>query len=847
MIFSVTLLFLQPRLLFLLEIKVGDVRARGRINKKRFKFVLLSCAAFSVFLVSSETINAQNFSFVPERDGGTVGTFGGIGLLEMRNARFGGDGDLSVGVGHIDGGQNYYATWQATPWLETTLRFSDYNKSNFDIDSGGVDKGLDIKIRLLEESKYQPAIAIGLQDMLGDGIFSGEYIVASKKVKNIDLTMGFGFGNLANRSRLYNFARVLGGRFKNRTFNDPGSEKIRFGNYFSGEKMGFFWGVEYNTPIAGLTAKVEYSTVDKSKIDIFQDYKSKTAFNIGVNYKVKNWLEIGAGLLHGNQLALQFTLRQDLHSPARLGLAKGPAVDEIRSRSLKDSPLSATDYKGREDQDMFFERLQQMGYVINSISLTGEKINIELMKNGKNSQNIELILGAVLTSYSDANIDFPDGNIQAGRTDEIGREALKKFRTSAFYSRELDYFEITTADRKLIAKSIFERMDEKALKPDEILIGENEISVVKSVAPFIDIPMNVGRTVRILSAEAPDEVERFNIISKERGIKVSNISVLRKDFEKVTEFNSSPEEIFSNTQISKPQRVAIDGHSFESFPQFEYGILPDLETHFGSDKSDHFKGDLNLKIYGRINLSNSLQLYAEAKQHIIGNLDLIPVSNNANVHHVRSDVGLYAAEGTTSIRRLSFEYIKNPANNLYTRITAGHLEAMYSGVSAEILYSQYGGSLSFGLDINLVKQRGYRQLFNMRDYETVSGHATLYYVNKKYDITSKVSFGRYLAKDWGTTIDVSRQFGNGIRIGAMATFTDMSESNFGRGNFDKGVYMTVPFDFFWFRQSKDKASFKFRRLGKNGGQKLDHNTTLFDLLSPSQPHKISSSWNRVLE
>ena len=214
MIFSVTLLFLRPRLLFLLEIKVGDVRARGRINKKRFKFVLLSCAAIPVFLLSSETIKAQNFSFVPERDGGTVGTFGGIGLLEMRNARFGGDGDLSVGVGHIDGGQNYYATWQATPWLETTLRFSDYNKSNFDIDSGGVDKGLDIKIRLLEESKYQPAIAIGLQDMLGDGIFSGEYIVASKKVKNIDLTMGFGFGNLANRSRLYNFARVLGGRFK---------------------------------------------------------------------------------------------------------------------------------------------------------------------------------------------------------------------------------------------------------------------------------------------------------------------------------------------------------------------------------------------------------------------------------------------------------------------------------------------------------------------------------------------------------------------------------------------------------------------------------------------------------
>ncbi|MBL4601207.1 MAG: YjbH domain-containing protein [Emcibacteraceae bacterium] len=829
------------------EIKVREGRVRRRINKKSFKCLLLSCAVVPVLLLSFEIAWAQSLSFKSERDGGTVGAFGGIGLLEMRNARFGGDGDLSAGVGYIDGGQNYYATWQATPWLETTLRFSDYKESNIGINTGGIDKGLDIKIRILEEGKYKPAIAIGLQDMLGDGLFSGEYIVASKKIDNFDLTMGFGFGNLANRTRVSNFARVLGGRFKNRTFNDPGSEKLRFGNYFSGEKMGFFWGVEYNIPIDGLTAKVEYSTVDKSTIDIFQDYKSKTAFNVGVNYKVKNWLEISAGLLHGNQLALQFTLKQNLHSPVRLGFAKGPAVDEIRSRSLKNSPLSVTDYKGRDDQDIFFERLQQMGYVVNAINLTGGRINVDLMTNGIDPQSIELILGAVLTSYPEANIDFPNGNIQAGRADNLGREALRKFRSSAFYVRELDYSEITAADKKLIAKSIFERMEEKALKPDEILIGENEISVVKTVAPFIDIPMNIGRTVRILSAEAPDTVERFNIISKERGIKVSKVSVLRKDFEKIAEFNSSPEEIFSNTQISKPGRMAIGGHSFESFPQFEYGILPDLETHFGSDKDDHFKGDLNLKIYGRVNLSNSLQFYAEAKQHIIGNIDMIPVSNNVNVHHVRSDIGLYAAEGTTSIRRLSFEYIKNPTNNIYTRITAGHLEAMYSGVSAEILYRQYGGSLSFGLDINLVKQRGYNQLFKMRDYETVTGHATLYYVNKKYDITSKVSFGRYLAKDWGTTIDISRQFGNGIRIGAMATFTNMSESNFGRGNFDKGVYMTVPFDFFWFRQSRDKASFKFRRLGKNGGQKLDHNTRLFDLLSPSQPYKISNSWNRVLE
>ena len=57
---------------------------------------------------------------------------------------------------------NYYANWQATPWLETTLRFTDYNEEGI-----GIDKGVDVKLRLLKEGNYHPSLAIGLQDFLG--------------------------------------------------------------------------------------------------------------------------------------------------------------------------------------------------------------------------------------------------------------------------------------------------------------------------------------------------------------------------------------------------------------------------------------------------------------------------------------------------------------------------------------------------------------------------------------------------------------------------------------------------------------------------------------------------------
>lgn len=772
----------------------------------------------------------------------SIGTFGGIGLLEMHNARFSDDGAFIVGVGHVGGGENYYTTWQATPWLETTLRFTDKNYNY-----GGIDKSIDVKIRVLEEGIIRPALAIGLQDMLGDGLYSGEYIVASKTVGVFDITAGFGFGGLAKRSKVSNIARMFGDGFKTRSFTNDGSEKLRLGDYFSGEKMGFFWGLEYKTPIEGLTAKVEYSTADKSNTLGFEDYKSKTAFNFGVNYKVRNWLEVGAGLQHGNQLALHFTVKQNLHKPMRLNFAKGPEVDEIRSREMRTRAKSSEDYKTSVDPDVIFERVRQLGYSINSLNLEAGHIGIELDTLDGPLQSNLMVLGALLESYPSASLSFNDdntNNIHASFDDSIGKMALSKYRQSSFASREKDTATLIEKDRQEISEAILAKMNAKRLEPESVRIEEQEIIITKNIAPFNDIPINIGRTARILTNEAPDKVERFTIISKDRGLDISKISLLRKDIERLATYNSSSDEILSNASIEENNIPEING---EKENVFKYGFFPEVISHFGSQKDDHFKADLNLKLFGSFDVSNELQIYAEVKQHIFGNLDMIPALQNPDVHHVRSDIGKYSREGKTSISRLTAEYIDSPTRNLYARLTAGGLEEMYSGISAEVLYSPYDSSVSFGVDVNFVKQRGYDQLFSMRDYKTVTGHVNFYHVNNKYDITTKISAGRYLAKDWGTTIDISRRFDNGIKIGAMATFTDMPQSEFGRGGFDKGIYISVPFDFFWHKQSRRNAEFNFKRLGKNGGQKLNHRSNLYDIISAGHSYRIRNSWNKIVD
>ena len=62
------------------------------------------------------------------------------------------------------------------------------------------DKGLDLKFRLLEESNFIPQLAIGVRDIGGTSLFASEFIVASKRIKNADFTLGMGWGVLSNNS-----------------------------------------------------------------------------------------------------------------------------------------------------------------------------------------------------------------------------------------------------------------------------------------------------------------------------------------------------------------------------------------------------------------------------------------------------------------------------------------------------------------------------------------------------------------------------------------------------------------------------------------------------------------------
>ena len=66
------------------------------------------------------------------------------------------------------------------------------------------DRNYELKARLLNETTYVPQVAVGIRDLVGTGVWGSEYLVASKKFGNFDVTAGMGWGRLAGNGDFNN-------------------------------------------------------------------------------------------------------------------------------------------------------------------------------------------------------------------------------------------------------------------------------------------------------------------------------------------------------------------------------------------------------------------------------------------------------------------------------------------------------------------------------------------------------------------------------------------------------------------------------------------------------------------
>ena len=228
--------------------------------------------------------------------------YGTTGLIDIPTARMRSDGTLAFTAGYDQRHRQFAITYQATPWLEGTYRYTGFTEFFH------WDRNYEVKLRLLEEDDfYLPSIAVGIRDLVGTGVFGSEYVVASKRFGNLDATFGVGWGRLAGDGDFPNPVRLLDERFDVRDAETGKGGELSIGDFFSGPDVGVFGGVSYQLPSLPITLTAEYNP-DEYKWDLSRGGKPPSSpLSIGINWQATDNVEIALTAQHGDELGVRFT------------------------------------------------------------------------------------------------------------------------------------------------------------------------------------------------------------------------------------------------------------------------------------------------------------------------------------------------------------------------------------------------------------------------------------------------------------------------------------------------------------------------------------------------------------
>lgn len=241
--------------------------------------------------------------------------FGGIGLIQTPSGRVAPEGEFSIGTSINNSYRFYYTSLQLFPWLETTLRYAQIPDRLYSQDpsfSGNnilADKSIDVKFRLFEESRWLPEIALGIRDIGGTGLFDGEYIAASKRIKNVDFNLGIGWGYLGNSGNLYKNNQVNCGR--NGGLVGTGGS-FNYKTWFTG-CVAVFAGLEYQTPWQPLKFKLEYEGNDYKSDIIANSINQQSPINLGLVYQPAPWVTFSTNFERGNTWTAGFSINTNFN------------------------------------------------------------------------------------------------------------------------------------------------------------------------------------------------------------------------------------------------------------------------------------------------------------------------------------------------------------------------------------------------------------------------------------------------------------------------------------------------------------------------------------------------------
>tara|TARA_B100001287_G_scaffold62031_1_gene50138 strand:+ start:44919 stop:47069 length:2151 start_codon:yes stop_codon:yes gene_type:complete len=274
--------------------------------------------AFSfLFFILSGSAYGQISDYIYPNTYASYSNYGTLGLIQLPNARLFDEGTLSFSWSHNDPYLRGSLIAYPFEWMEASFQYTDINNAlyssveSFSGTQSLKDKGFDIKLRLLKETKFLPQVALGIRDIGGTSLFASEFLVASKSIKNIDFTLGMGWGILSDDT----FSNPLGNineRFYKRQNRDlestAGGGALNANTFFTG-KYGIFGGVELFLPKSnGTRLKIEFDTTDYEN-EGRQPVQQESKINFGIVKPLSKNFFVKLAYVKGNTLNFGFSYK----------------------------------------------------------------------------------------------------------------------------------------------------------------------------------------------------------------------------------------------------------------------------------------------------------------------------------------------------------------------------------------------------------------------------------------------------------------------------------------------------------------------------------------------------------
>ena len=299
--------------------------------------------------------------------------WGVVGLIQTPTARTQEAGSLGLTVHNTAPYRWFTFMFQPTDWMEAGFRYTKIqnrvyseNAPEWSHGQSYLDKSLDVKARLWRESDWVPQVAVGMRDVGGTGLFSSEYVVASKRTGRVDWSAGMAWGNMGARADLSNpVSRLLGAKYDQR-LNDVGlGGNFTPSAWFRG-RAALFGGVEYQTPW-NFSIKAEYDGNNYQNEPLGNVFAQSTPINWALVYQPSRNVQIQAGVERGNTWSVGFTLYTDmanLYVP-KVTAPPTPAVTPVRPAQSPNWQQTANDLEALTLWD------------VNQVYVAGDKLVVQ--------------------------------------------------------------------------------------------------------------------------------------------------------------------------------------------------------------------------------------------------------------------------------------------------------------------------------------------------------------------------------------------------------------------------------------------------------------------------------------